>query len=49
MTGRMKELREFRWGNDGFAAVALPAQFENGDGAAVAANAEQRIIAYVQA
>src|ERR1700738_3954836 len=48
MTGRMSELDELGGGDGGrFAAANVP-QFGNRDGARVAANAEKRIIAYVQ-
>ena len=48
MTGTISELDELLGGDDGFNSVALMPQFENGDGACIAADAETRIIAYVE-
>ena len=49
MSGSWDELGEFGWGDDSFSAVVLVPQFVDGDGAAVAADRKNGIIAYVQA
>ena len=48
MTGRVNELGESGGGDDGFLSVALMPQFMDSDGAAVAANRKNGIIAYVE-
>jgi hypothetical protein len=48
MTGTISDLGELLGGDDGFYPVALVPQFENGDCAGIAADAETRIIAYVE-